>query len=399
MAPSRHSGSGGLRCPVCGHQSSAPFFAFAQLPVFCNVLWPDLSQAKSADRADIQLHFCTTCGFIWNGQFDPTRLCYSKHYENSLHYSARFQEYATALIGRLVDEHDIREVDIVEVGCGKGDFLVELCRRGGNRGRGFDVSFEGRADLDTTGAEVEFYDAFYTTEYAYLPVDVVISRHVLEHIEQPVEFLQHLREIAGERGGVRLFFEVPNGRHTFENLAVWDIIYEHPNYFTLPSLAYTFARAGFAPKAIQAEYGNQFLSILAAINGGSFGMSEYEDELHSLWRVTDEFTVRFHHYRMKWENELRSLRDSGRRAVIWGAGSKGVTFLNMMASSSFIEYAVDLNPRKHGRYIAGSGQKIIDASYLSQYRPDDILIMNPLYESEIRAAAAELNLDATFHLV
>ena len=72
--------------------------------------------------------------------------------------------------------------------------------------------------------------------------------------------------------------------------------------------------------------------------------------------------------------------------MIWGAGTKGVTFLNAVGESG-IEYAVDLNPRKHLSFIPGTGQQVVSPSFLREYRPDVVLVMNPIYRDEIEDQA------------
>ena len=87
------------------------------------------------------------------------------------------------------------------------------------------------------------------------------------------------------------------------------------------------------------------------------------------------------------------MSDDGKKVVIWGAGSKGITFLNLQAGAGRIDYAVDLNPRKHGRYITGTGQRIVPPDFLAEYVPDAIIVMNPLYVDEIRLMVHELGID------
>ncbi|MCA9990344.1 MAG: hypothetical protein KDE29_05015, partial [Anaerolineales bacterium] len=108
----------------------------------CNVLWPTPAGARQAPRGDIQLHFCPTCGHVFNADFDPALMAYDQAYENSLHFSDRFQQYATALASDLVARYGLQGKDIVEIGSGQGDFLQLLCELGQNRGVGFDPSYD-----------------------------------------------------------------------------------------------------------------------------------------------------------------------------------------------------------------------------------------------------------------
>ena len=90
---------------------------------------------------------------------------------------------------------------------------------------------------------------------------------------------------------------------------------------------------------------------------------------------------------------LEAWRRAGKRAAIWGAGSKGVTFLNVLgAGDDVIPVAVDLNPAKHGRFVAGTGQHIVAPAELQDVLPDVVVVMNPLYRAEIGDALAALGL-------
>ena len=81
--------------------------------------------------------------------------------------------------------------------------------------------------------------------------------------------------------------------------------------------------------------------------------------------------------------------------MLWGAGSKGVNFLNILdIAHEAVEYVVDINPRKHGCYICGSGQQIVPPSFLQDYQPDVIILMNSVYQDEVASAIREMGVTA-----
>jgi hypothetical protein len=100
----------------------------------------------------------------------------------------------------------------------------------------------------------------------------------------------------------------------------------------------------------------------------------------------------------EWREKLDELRRQGRSAVVWGAGSKGVTFLNAVQAGDLIRYVVDLNPRKHGRFIAGAGQEIVPPDFLKDRKVDVIILMNRVYEKEVRELVRSLDLHPEFLL-
>lgn len=391
--------SGQLACVVCGAKVMVPFFTLESMPLFCNVLWESSEKAKNCQRGDIKLVCCPNCGLICNESFDPARLDYDVDYENSLHFSSRFQEYANYLANRLVNDYSLINKDIIEIGCGKGDFLLMLCQAGGNRGLGFDKSYVKRPE-HTEVENIRFIQDFYSEQYADRPADLICCRHVLEHMDQPVAFLRQIRKIIGNRNNTMLFFEVPNGLHTFEKMAVWDIIYEHPIYFSPTALATTFELSGFTAQHIQPEFDNQFLSIVAGMAPSDGNIANVQaNEVSRLIDLVRDFSGKFDRMRGKWSADLEQMRHDRKKAVIWGSGSKGITFLNVMDCADIVQLAVDINPRKQGKFIAGTGQRIVGPEELIEHSPDVIFIMNPLYKSEIRKMADSMGLLAEIMVV
>jgi hypothetical protein len=70
---------------------------------------------------------------------------------------------------------------------------------------------------------------------------------------------------------------------------------------------------------------------------------------------------------------------------VWGSGSKGVAFLTALKLNGSIEYVVDINPFRQGKFMAGTGQEIVGPKFLEQYQPDVAIAMNPIYQNEIQA--------------
>jgi hypothetical protein len=86
----------------------------------------------------------------------------------------------------------------------------------------------------------------------------------------------------------------------------------------------------------------------------------------------------------------------GKSGVLWGGGSKGVTFLNLFDLRDRVKWVVDVNPKKHGKYIAGQGQRIVPVEYLRDHPVDTIIVANPIYRDEIAAITARVGLDPEF---
>lgn len=351
------------------------------MPVYCNVLHESREAALSAPTGDMDLHFCAGCGHLFNAAFDERRVAYSGEYENSLHYSGRFREYAESLAQRLVELYRLRGKTVVEIACGQGDFLQLLCVLGGNKGIGFDPGYMPGRGQTTGGVDLTFVQDHYSDAYGHQPADFICCRHALEHIHRPRELLSMLRRVIGERD-TPLFFEVPNVRFTLEDLGIWDLIYEHCGYFSESSLRSVFERTGFQVEQIESEFGGQFLALHgspAAAGEPVTGDNSRQDIAPLIQRFARQYDEKVQRWRMR----LADLRAQGRRAALWGAGSKGISFANALKIGDEVDCLVDLNPHKHGRHIPGTGHEVRPPQSLADSRPDLVIVMNPLYRAEI----------------
>lgn len=384
-------------CPVCCSSRTTVFFKVESAPVFCNVLWDSREEAISAPRAPIDLAYCDKCGLIYNVSFDPKLTEYCTTYENSLHFSPHFQEYARDTASQLIQKYQLHGKDIIEIGCGRGDFLEMLKKLGDNRVIGFDPSYNSEGEsYDSTRPAVKIIPEVYSEVYDDYPADFICCRHVLEHIDNPLEFLTKVRKAINGRHRCVVYFEVPNVLYTIGDMGVWDIIYEHCCYFTSQSLTKLFVRADFKPTEVAEHYGGQFLSIEARPSRtNTSSISKYKPVLQNITSMIRNFSNAYQEKLDLWQRRLSRLRKEKKRVVLWGAGSKGITFLNALnISHNWIEYIVDLNSRKHGRFVAGTGQEVIAPDSLKDYKPQIVIIMNPIYHTEIKQMIKELDINA-----
>lgn len=384
-------------CPVCGGIDHSVFWETCGLPLRCNVLCATREEALHVPRGDLRLAVCGQCAHIWNVAFDPKRMTYDASYENSLHFSPRFQSYAQELADRLIREYDLRGKRIIEIACGSGDFLRLLCADGKNEGLGFDPSYQSSGDEHRLPRNVSIVADYYDERYSDRQADLICCRHALEHISTPVGFLEQVRRAIGDRQ-TRVFFEVPNVLYTLRDLGIWDLIYEHCGYFSSGSLGECFRRAGFSVDAVKEAFQGQFLTVDAR-PGASDEHARFASEIDSsgVKELAGRFRQRFEHKLDDWKQQFSALRAAGRRIVIWGAGSKGVTVLNMLGGVSNIDaadYVVDINPRKQGRFIAGTGVPIVAPECLADIRPDVVVVMNAVYQEEIRDELSRLGVEA-----
>jgi SAM-dependent methyltransferase len=384
-------------CPVCSSSLVEIFLEVHDIPVYCNVLMPTREEAVNVPRGDMQLGFCRDCGHVYNLVFNPELTRYTQAYENSLHFSPRFQEYAECLAKGLIERYEVHNKDVIEIGCGKGEFLELLCKIGDNRGIGFDASYVPDHSANAEKRKFRVIQDFYLEHHAVYKADFICCRHVLEHIQSPSDFLMSVRKSIGDRMKTVVYFEVPNVLYTLRDLGIWDLIYEHCSYFSSSSLSRLFGLCGFSVHRLSEFYDGQFLGIEASpLTGVAKTTWDHNDEIAKLSALVKVFSVEYRDKVARWRRVLEQMAVAGKRAVVWGGGSKGIMFLNALEIKHQIQYIVDINPRKQGMYTAGMGQKVVAPEFLRRYRADIVIVMNPIYENEVRHIVENLGLNPEY---
>ena len=379
-----------VTCPACLGPVDRPVLTLTDLPVFCNVLAPTADEARRAPTGDIELVQCSRCATVVNARFDPELAGYSPGYENSLHHSPTFQSWARDLASRLVSSADLEGGTAIELGCGGGGFLSLLCEAGMKRGIGFDPSFSGEIDSTVPdGTPLELHRGFLGADTS-VEGDLAVCRHVLEHVVDPAALVEILRTAAP--GGV-VYLEVPDAAAMFEDHLLYDILYEHCNYFGAPSFRALLARCGLRPVSIEPEFGGQFLAVVA-VDGTSEASTAGagEPDVSGLLTAGEAFAEEASATIDRWSRRLEELRGDGRDVVVWGAGTKGVMFVNLVDGGGAVSRLVDVNPKKWGRHVPRTAQPVVAPDELTVDPPDMVIVMNPLYRDEVASMLAELSL-------
>jgi SAM-dependent methyltransferase len=361
-----------------------PLYEQRGVPVHSCLLIDDRAEALAFPRGDLALALCRRCGFISNLAFDAAMNDYSAKYEETQGFSPRFRQFAESLANRLIGRYDLHGKRVLEIGCGKGEFLVLLCELGKNHGTGFDPTYVSERTRSEAASRIEFVTDLFSEKYAHVPADFICCRHTLEHIAPVREFVSMLRRAIGTRDTI-VFFELPDVGRILRELAFWDVYYEHCSYFSLGSLARLFRGCGFDVLDLYLEYGDQYVMIEArpAPRPTTASLPQ-EDDLAQVLRDADHFRRHCDEKISSWKKSVGEIAGAGRRVCLWGSGSKAVAYLTTMGVEREIEYVVDINPFKHGMYLAGTGQKIVAPAFLRELRPDVVIAMNPIYRAEIQ---------------
>jgi SAM-dependent methyltransferase len=363
-------------CPICGSRNIDIFLRRQNVPVHQNLPLNTPSEAIHCTKGTLELSVCQDCNFIFNSQFDEHKMEYNENYNNNQLFSPSFRQYVDDIINYLIIKQKIENSTILEIGCGKGDFIRELISKGyGNKGIGFDPSYIGSEEM--YDGKLRYIKDFFDSRYNNIPADIVICRHVIEHISNPLHFLINLKKSLQNTSDVRVFFETPCAEWILKNNAFWDFFYEHCSYFTTKSLTHVFELAGFKVEDVKHIFNGQYLWLEATLN-----KFESKKALNSnLVDFVNQYKENETNIINKWNEKLKILKD----VAVWGAGAKGVTFVNLLdPERKLINCVVDINPDKQGKFIPGTGHPIINYPQVFKRKITSVIVMNPNYMDEIR---------------
>jgi hypothetical protein len=93
-----------------------------------------------------------------------------------------------------------------------------------------------------------------------------------------------------------------------------------------------------------------------------------------------------------WRRLLKEHAERGDTVVLWGSGSKGVSFLTTLGVTDEVAAAVDINPHRQGHYMSGTGHPIVAPEYLPELQPALVVVMNRVYREEVQGILDGLGL-------
>jgi hypothetical protein len=335
-----------VMCPACALTSLTPLADLGGMPAACGKTFSSPMEARLSPRGQMLLASCASCGHVANVAFDPAVAHFDATFEAALFHSPTYTEYAVAVVERLVKRYSLEGRRVLEIASGATVLVDRLTSLG--------------------------CDASGVPDATVHPSDFVLARFVLEHMADPHALLRDMRKHA-----THAFIEVPDAGYDLTT-AGWDCIYPHVGYFSASSLSALLARAGWAILEMGTAFNDQYLWAEV----GSTGLSE----LDSL--SPPSYAPRFAEATAHWRAFL-----PGRRAVVWGAGTRGTMFCNRVdPTGTLLEGVVDRNPAKHGRYLPLAAHRVLSPAELPSLKPDVVVLTNPAYRNEIAAELASLGL-------
>lgn len=384
-------------CDACGDGVLTNFADLGRVPAWCGTPGADQEAMLASPYGRMVLAYCGSCAYTRNAEFSPDLVRHGPVPDTDLHHSPAYRRAATGLAARLVSRYPIAGARVLEIGCGQGGFLRELCRQGSCRGVGYDPGYAGRSGPDPCGAELLPHPA---PRGPGLPdFDLVVVRGGLGRVPDPYEFLVDLRERADGRE-VYGYIEVPDAGYDLTT-AGWAVTYPRVSYFGAYALCRILRRAGWRVEATGTRLAgiSRWVEVSANRTGSAAsarlpeptlpGLADRDRELAAIRR----FHARHVAERDRWRQQIAGYVDGGLRPALWGAGARGIDFLGAVDTAGRISAVVDLNSRVAGRYLP-TGHRVDPPEILARVRPGVVITTNPAYQDEVAKSLAELGISA-----
>lgn len=358
-------------CPACGHHVAVPFFDGGEQPL-ATIAWPEsASRAAALPRHRLDFVQCVRCTHVFNAAFDYANVPYSAKPNLMFNRATAWSEFIRTLQERVLARVPPRPV-VAEIGHGDASFLAGLAsRRPGGRYVGFDPhgasgvhgDVELRAELFVPGAHV-----------AELSPDIVVARHVLEHLESPVAFLQAIAFGAAESGrDLLVYLEVPCVDRLSPTQRTVDLYYEHSSQFTTRSFTAMLEASGARVESLEHAYDSEVVAAFATLRAPAAHL-----EAARRGRAYLEATRRS---RETIGRALRELAADPGGVAIWGGTGKSAAFMNRYGcDAQRFPVVVDSDRSKAGTFVPGTGQEIRFRDWLKEH-PVRTLIVPPQWRA------------------
>lgn len=378
-------------CPACHHAVAVSFHDGGRQPL-ATLAWPATAEAARAmKRLPHSFVRCTGCGHVFNREFDYTEIPYGDEPNRMFNRGPIWGEHLSVVRDRLLERLP-NAPRVVEIGCGAGELLHALAEAAPEGTYvGFDPGAPHESNVPGVSFRRELFDP--SVHLAALAPDVIVARHVLEHLHDPLALLQELHATAEMLGRpLLLFVEVPCIDRCFETGRTADFFYEHYSHFTTASFRTMLERASAHVHFVEHGYGDEVV----------FGVSELGGSLPQRGILVEarRFEERASAGRRVVRAQLDRLHEEGARVALWGGTGKAAMFINAFgADAERFPLVVDSDPAKVGTFVPGTGQRIEFRDVLHEHPVDVIVITTQWRVREIVAEMAREGISAPLVLL
>jgi SAM-dependent methyltransferase len=355
------------KCIICGGDRLEKIFnPDSNQPLSRYALSDNKKQAINSDKFPITVFGCKNCMHFFNFAFDSNAISYKDdNVQEGRPFSLAYTNYQKKKASMILERYVFEDQTILEIGCGNGEFISQFSKK--NKLIGYEPSPES---LEVRN-NIEVINEYFIPDvklHKNLKPSLIIMRHVLEHVSNPLEYLKTFFLMLSNNNSDNklLYLEVPSNNKTIEKDRFSDYYYDHASYFSLSSLSYALNEAGFFVEDLSLDFNREIISCIASVN--------------SFNKIEGNLNANFDN----WKNIINHYYENNKKIIFWGTAGTGTMFLNMLNVNSIKSpYVIDSDERKQKKYVPGTGQLVVEPKFIQSYKPDVVIILSQLHSKEI----------------
>jgi SAM-dependent methyltransferase len=368
-------------CRACHTTLHSPFLSLGSMPPANNL--PDRPD-QPEDRYPLELASCPSCSLVQLCHVVSPSVLFSHYLYSST--SGMLGDHFDGLATSLRDALELGATSLV-VDIGSNDGLLLSCFREAGIGRIKGV--EPAANLVAMAREnqVPTVNGFFGKDVVEEilaedgQADLITATNVFAHVDDIEGLTENVKRLLNPGGA--LVIEVPYLPVMLRS-GTFDLVYhEHLSYFSVAPLVTFFESMGmevFRVDGVQSHGGSIRVSVQRQNGGHAVDQSvaAHLDDERDLGdaAVYSDFGSRVSKVVGEFAAELKDLKSQGFRLAGYAAPAKASTLLGFAEiGGDVLDYIVDDNPLKQGRYVPGTGIPIVSSSTLAEQPPDYLVIL------------------------